>query len=286
MRYCMVFILIPLLLNAHEQIPPSTYIHARYHYYYAHALQWIDMYIQDQHGTLLVSDADLYAIEQLLYYSYARSCITLCAQEHALRLLCALWHGWQNITHTRRNPSLALPYPDLCAPPIDKYADFFEQVSMHRSIGSEYARRSHALVKEHQCETVLAHDAITQLRNDAQAVVATALADIQPYISQLYADALQEVRPLKKYHKKGIVTLQKGAAGLLSALPSYARKYFTDADILSMKASEKLWNMLISLQKVSNKAWHTLEQERGAFYYAHYHALHATFPTEFRSTNA
>ena len=123
----------------------ATFDHASYQ---KDAQSWIEHYIYKD-SKLLVTSADLQLIANLFYFSYLRSAETIKAQNAARKALESMWHGWQNVAHTRMNPSLKTPYLIDFDQQQEHYLAFAKAKQEHRRVGLIYSHLAEAAVKQH-----------------------------------------------------------------------------------------------------------------------------------------
>jgi len=237
--------------------------------YQEDAQAWIETYIFNDNDGLLIPEKDLQLIANLCYFSFLRSHATLKAQQQALALLTALWNGWQNIAHTRLDPSKDTPHTITDAEKKLSIADFWTLHNQHRTIGQTYTHAVNTIVDSDILETTKALNAVTSLRSQARAVVVQALVDVRKLLGKLFHD------PGKKS-----VSLQKGFEllnHLWADIPKLAVYSFAEADQINNKVSEDGWTILHTIQDVGCKTWKALEEARASFYLAHYNALRGVF---------
>jgi len=231
--------------------------------------QWIETYIWNKQKGLMIPKEDLQMIANLCYFSFQRSHATLKAQQKALRLLSTIWNGWQNIAHTRLDPSQNTPHTIKQAEKNLSCPEFWTLHDEHRTLGKTYSHTVEIIVDAEAVTTVKALNAIKTMRSESRAVVAQALVDIKKLLGKLFHE------PAKKSTscKKGLELLNY----LWDYIPKLALLSFSEADKLNNKVSQDGWTVLHTIQDVSSRTWQALEEARASFYLARYNALYKVF---------
>lgn len=230
--------------------------------YHQEALEWANLHIQKE-GNLLVSSQELQILANLFYFSYQRSATTLAAQQAARLMLDGMWHGWQNIAHTRMNPSLKPPYVIDYDEQERRYRLFLEAQKTHRSIGLTYSHIAQAAVKEHYLSKELEH-AVINLREHARTIVAQAFLNAKKVVGELYHVASQGLRSPDDQTRFDVLDT------VSYYLPILSMQTFIDAEKAQLKASEQSWQIINTMINVNMTIWDTIETERGSFYCAYY----------------
>lgn len=234
--------------------------------YRQEASEWVNQYIEKD-GVLLVSTHDLQIIANLFFFSYQRSFTTLKAQEAARLMLETMWHAWQNIAHTRMNPSLKAPYLVDFDEQERRYKLFIEMQKEHRKMGLSYSHIAQAAVKEHYLSKEI-ETAILNLREHARTIVAQAFLNAKKIVGQLYEVASQGLRsPEDQTFRFDILDT------ISYYLPILSMQTFIDAEKAQLLASEQSWQIIETMIKVNMTIWDTIETERGSFYCSYYNAL-------------
>jgi len=230
---------------------------------------WVADHIWNEQKGLMVPQEDLQLITNLCYFSFHRSYATLKAQENALALLSSLWNGWQNITHTRLDPSKDTPHVIEEKEKQLSSAEFWDLHDQHRVYGQTYAHAVDIVVDSDALTTVKALNAVKTLRSESRAVVAEALVSVRKLLGKLFHNPTKKSAPLQK----GFELLNY----LWDYIPQLALLSFTEADKLNNKVSEDGWAVLHTIQDVSTRTWQAIEEGRASFYLARYNALAAVF---------
>ncbi len=248
-----VFSLFPL-------IDPSPYL--------TQALAWHANHIESD-GMLLVSLEELQLVANLFYFSYLRSAATIKGQEAARAALDTLWHGWQNIAHTRMNPSHKAPY---IFDPITQeacYHRFIEAQKEHRYAAQAYANLTQALIKQHYF-TQPTHDAITKLRDHARSIVAQAFLDAKKILGNLYDLAMHGMRSEPEQEPE----LRFDMLQMISSyLPILSLQTFIDAERAQLTMAEQGWEIISTMLQVNMTIWHEIETARASYYLAYYQIM-------------
>ena len=239
----------------------NHHFYLNYHSYTKQAHQWIRTYIQDYDGNLLVYKKELQLIANLIYLSLMRSYATLEAQTEALKALDILWRGWQNVAQTRLDPSKEPPHTLLPHEKQYSLATFWELYEIHQSIGKSYAQAVETIVKSDSLFSIKAKHGVTNMRDQARTVVAQSIVDVKNHIGELFYS--------NKYFKKGLSFFSY----IWEYLPKLAITSFVQANETNNLVSEESWNILMKIQKVGEKTWNMIEQERASFYFAFYKAI-------------
>lgn len=235
--------------------------------YKQQAKKWVEAYLIAPDKTVLVCEHDIQLINNLLYFSYARSFSTVVAQERALALVPTLWQAWYNIAHTRRNPARGPAYEITARPNLNSDL-FFDAAEQHAHIGKIYATITQDMVNGHALSTTRALRAVETIRSQARLVISSALLDISEYTEQLYQ--LIDHDPLEK---KMVSKKNRLHSFLMTTIPHYAQGSFTTVDKLCEKTTQTLGDALNTITHLSSYIWNKLEQARAGFYLAHYRAL-------------
>jgi len=233
------------------------------------AQSWVNSYIWNEHNGLLIPKEDLQLIANLCYFSFQRSHATLKAQQHALLLLSALWNGWQNVAHTRLDPSKNVPHAISNTEKKLSAKDFWMLHDQHYTIGKAYSKTVETIVNSDALITTKALNGVKNMRSQARGVVAQALVDVRKLLGKLFHDPAKKSVPIKK----GFELLNH----LWAYIPQLAVYSFAEADKLNNRVSEDGWMVLHTVQDVGSKTWNAIEEARASFYLAHYNALYKPF---------
>jgi len=231
--------------------------------YQQQAEQWIATYIAQNNS---IASHDLEAIGNLLYFSYKRSATSCKAHEIGLAMLEHTWHGWQNITQTRLNPTISKPY---------RFAPYEQEQCAHKWVEIQkeyhiatqaYAAITDALLKNNMITNAYINDGIAAVRKQARKAMAKSLFDVQEHLNAFLN--LSEHNPLRS-PTKGI-----GIKEFFSKyIPQLAMKTLIEAEHASNLVSEESFKILATIQQASAYVWQAVERERAAFYKAHYQSL-------------
>ena len=235
--------------------------------YQKDAQAWIEQYIYKDSKSL-VSSSDLQLIANLFYFSYLRSAETIKAQNAARKAFESMWHGWQNIAHTRMNPSLKTPYFIDFDQQQQHYSTFAKAQQEHRRVGLTYSHLAEMAVKQHYLSKD-AEDAIIRLREHARTVVAQAFLDAKKIVGDLYDVAIQGLRDPDNSPALRFDVLET----ISYYLPILSMQSFIEAEKAQLKASEQSWQIISTMLGVNMTIWDAIETARASFYLAHYNAL-------------
>jgi len=232
--------------------------------YHNKAIEWMQRYILDNNGKLLIYPKEAQLIANLIYFSFKRSYCTLVAQEATLQSLNVLWKGWQNIAQTRLNPSKEHPYHISEHEKQHPLSDFWIHHDEHLKIGKTYSHAVDQIVNGNFLLTISAKDSVINMRNQARTVVAQAITDVKQYIGQLF---YTNKKYPKNYKKLNFLDY------LFSYIPKLSIGSFIQANNANDTISEESWKILMKIQKVGKTTWQMIEQERASFYLAFYKAI-------------
>lgn len=243
--------------------------------YHQQAQTWAATYLYDESaGTLMITHKELQLITNLCYFSLQRSLATLNGQTAARNALTHVWHGWQNIAHTRLDPSKQLPHTITQQEKEQTLTQFWSMHDHCRLVGTTYTHAVNTVVQAHTLETASALRAVQLLRESTRALVAQTLTDIRSYLGNLFYNPRDGL--IKSY---GPVTRKNKIFSLLDYIWDYVPKLavysFSEADTLNNTVSEESWKTLEAIQQVGSQTWQAIEKARGSFYLAHYKVLHA-----------
>jgi hypothetical protein len=234
--------------------------------YQAQAQTWCSTYVCTTAGELLISEHDLITLANLCYLSCMRSYNTLTAQDASLQALSALWHGWQNITQTRLDPSHQLPYNIPTEEQAATGERFWRAQHAHHRAGLTYARAVEHIVHGNELHTAHAVRSVSELRVNARVVMAQALLDVKEYLGSIF----------NTESTKGFYDLWKGFC-FIKHLASYTSQLalttLASAEELNNTVSETGWSALEAVQVVGAHTWRAIEQARASFYLAHYNTI-------------
>lgn len=233
------------------------------------AKQWVASYIWTEKDGLLIPEKDLLLIVNLCYFSFQRSYATLKAQESALTLFSTIWKGWENITHTRLDPSKNIPHEITEDQKQCLRSDFWTLHDNHIKKGQTYSHAVNAIVHSDALTTVKALNAVKKMRSDARGVMAEALVSVRKLLGHLFYTTTKK----KPIPKKKLELL----SFLCDYIPQVAMLSFSQADTLNNKISSDGWSVLHTVQDVGVKTWQAVEEARTSFYLAHYNALTKVF---------
>jgi len=234
------------------------------------AQTWAATYLYNEStGTLMITHKELQLITNLCYFSLQRSLATLNGQTAARNALTHVWHGWQNIAHTRLDPSKQLPHIITQQEKEQTIKQFWSMHDHCRLVGTTYTHAVKTVVQENTLKTASALRAVQLLRESTRALIAQALTDIRSYLDILFYD------PRKS---SGLITRKNKIFSFLDYIWDYVPKLavysFSEADVLNNTVSEETWKTLEAIQQVSSQTWQAIEKARGSFYLAHYKVLH------------
>lgn len=235
--------------------------------YQKDAQSWIEQYIYKD-SKLSVSSADLQLIANLFYFSYLRSAETINAQNAARKAFESMWHGWQNVAHTRMNPSLKTPYLINFDKQQEYYIAFAKAQQEHRRVGLIYSHLAEAAVKQHYLSKE-AEEAIVRLREHARTIVAQAFLDAKKIVGDLYEVAIQGLRDPDNSPALRFDVLET----ISYYLPILSMQSFIEAEKAQLKASEQSWQIISTMLGVNMTIWDAIETARASFYLAQYNAL-------------
>lgn len=235
--------------------------------YQKDAQAWIEQYIYKD-SKLLVSSSDLQLIANLFYFSYLRSSETIKAQNAARKAFECMWHGWQNVAHTRMNPSLKAPHLIDFDQQQHSYASFIKAQQEHRRVGLTYSHLAEAAVKQHYLSKE-AEDATVRLREHARTIVAQAFLDAKKIVGDLYEIAIQGLRDPDNSPALRFDVLET----ISYYLPILSMQSFIEAEKAQLKTSEQSWQIISTMLGVNMTIWDAIETARASFYLAHYNTL-------------
>lgn len=235
--------------------------------YQKNAQLWIEHYIYKE-NQLLISYSDLQLIANLFYFSYLRSLHTITAQVAAQKAFESLWHGWQNIAHTRMNPSLKAPHMINYELQRQYFDDFTTAQQEHRRIGSAYSYIAEVAVKQQQL-SAHAQEGVSQVREHARTIVAHAFLDAKKIIGDLYEVAIQGLRDYETDPDFRFNLLDS----ISYYLPILSMHSFIEAENAQLKAGQQSWQIINTMLNVNMCIWDTIETARASYYLAHYNAL-------------
>lgn len=261
-RYASILLIFPVYCLFSHNL--SVSVHTYKEEYYHQGVSWRHQYIENPDGQLLVTPHDICLIANLIYLSYARSILTLAAQDAALQTLDYIWKEWQNIAQTRLDPSVSLPYPHLEEKNYNPKG-LLKLQQRHRSFGKAYTHAVTNIVNGHLLESSEAYLAVHEIRKLARYQVMYALLDVKQQLGSFFASQKNEP-PLKTNFTDFI----------WSYIPQLALHSFVEANNINTTISEEGWNTLKSIQKVGNQTWRAIEEARAAFYFGYYTALYET----------
>lgn len=261
-----IFLTFPLSLFP---IPPLH--HSRYT---SDADVWISSFVGNASNPHVITSAhDLEIILNLLYFSYLRSYITLQAQEKALEALESTWHGWQNIAQTRMNPSHEAPYFVSLSEQKHIFDQFITFEQKHQEMCNTYDLATEHILKEVTYENSQSIEAIKIVRKRSREVILQAFLDLQKTLGELLNFSLDYVKTPQQLTEE--YTSRFDVFNLISQhIPQAALQSFLKIEKLYKKSSQETWKVLSTIQTVSKKLWDGIEQERAAYYLAHYKALY------------
>ena len=250
----------------------STYTIIDTKKYEADAQHWVEHCIIHSDGTMRISPDDLHAILNLIFFSTQRSLGTVYAQDIGMQAVNAAWHGWQNIAQTRLDPAHELPYQSQYATDAETFSAFIAAQQEHHKTGMTYHHTVKEIVDGTQLQTTEALFAVDRLRLLARTMVLDSFLSIKQQITLLSdcAHQLMEKRLLEiDYEERGFLR-----DTVMSFLPGFALTSFLKLEHCYTTASSETWSALEKVQQVSILIYKTIEQERAAFYAAHYNALY------------
>lgn len=254
-----LLVLISLSFNVKATLDPASY--------HKDAQSWIQQYIYKD-SKLMVTPTDLQLIANLFYFSYLRSAETIKAQNAARKAFESMWHGWQNVAHTRMNPSLKIPYLIDFDQQQEHYLEFAKAQQEHRRVGLIYSHLAEAAVKQHYLSKE-AEEAIVRLREHARTIVAQAFLDAKKIVGDLYEVAIQGLRDPENSPALRFDVLET----ISYYLPILSMQSFIEAEKAQLKASEQSWQIISTMIGVNMTIWDAIETARASFYLAQYNAI-------------
>lgn len=245
--------------------------------YNSQADAWISQSLITKNNELLVSENDLQTIINVFYLSYERSRATLQAQDQAMTILSAVWHGWQNIAQRRRNPSKKIPYPDSVDDLIENYQAFAHALKSHEMISSCYDDFLELVLKDSGLENKLLKKSFEFVRENARTAVTHALLNVKDHIARLNS-YLKQHRHMRFDDEQMLDDLETTRGKIFDYiqenLPIMAFNSYVESDRLFIASSEKQWRVLLTTQELSNLIWHAVETARANYYSAYYTHLY------------
>lgn len=256
----LLFLFLFSFFQVKSSIDPTPYQHD--------ATEWINQYIGKGSESLATLD-DLQLIANLFYFSYLRSIQTINAQAAARKAFESLWSGWQNIAHTRMNPSLPVPHALDFEQQQKHYLEFCKAQQEHRRIGQAYSQIAQITTKEHYL-SASTQEGILRLREHARTVVAQAFLDAKKIVGNLYEIATQGLR----HPEDSTEILRFDVLETISYyLPILSMQSFIDAEKAQLKISQQSYEVIHTMLEVNMTIWDTIETARASYYMAHYNAL-------------
>lgn len=248
------------------------------------AYSWLYTYIFMQDGTARISTYDIKATVNLIYLSWCRSTITVQAQKEALQTLDIMWKGWQNISQTRLDPGVDLPYAILPEQQESAIRTFWIGALKHRSIGVTYSYAVKMILEKQIVQSLLALDGIADMRNRSRSVVLESLIDIRKQLGEFFhikikrpEDDMQEPYNVLPTSEKRNPNEDKNCISLLdyiyAYIPHLALHSFVEANNMNNLVSEEGWLALKTIQEIGNQTWNAIEEARADFYRAYYTVL-------------
>lgn len=239
--------------------------------------QWIKTYIYDNKGALKISKQELQIVLNLLYFSFARSSITLDAQDDGLHALATSWQVFQNIIQLRRNPSKEIPYLIDGPTYTTDMKSLFDLQSKHYRIGQTYALALEAVVHGSLINNEHLAKGIQALRDDSRTSIVHALSNVREYLDAIFhmRSPEDELNPegSMEGNKSYIDTLTKNFSigdYIWALIPNLALDSFVKTDNLTITMSEEWWKALHQLLNISNMIWKSIERARAELYLEHY----------------
>ena len=232
--------------------------------YHEKAIDWINRYILDSQGNLLIYPKEAQLIANAIYFSFKRSYCTLVGQKAALQSLDAIWKGWQNIAQTRLDPSKEHPYRLVEQEKMQPLEHFWTYHDEHLKIGKTYTHAINHVVNGDFLLSINAKNSIVHIRNNARTVVAQAITDVKKYIGKLFYTNKKTPKNCKNLNFLDY---------LFDYMPKLAIASFIQANSANDTVSEESWNILMKIQDVGKTTWQMIEQERAGFYLAFYKAI-------------
>ncbi|GMU19338.1 MAG: hypothetical protein AMXMBFR12_05300 [Candidatus Babeliales bacterium] len=239
--------------------------------YQKDAQEWINQFISKD-TKLFISESDLQIIANLLYFSYLRSLETIQAQNAAKKTFESVWHGWQNIAHTRMNPSIKIPHLRDYEQQAQHYEEFVLAQQKHSSIGQAYSHIAEAAVKQHYLSKV-SEDAVIKLREHARTIVAHAFLDAKKIVGNLYHIAIEGLRGSESKEENEILLRFDVIETISYYLPILSMQSFIEAEKAQLKTSEQSWQIINTMLDVNMTIWDTIETARASYYLAHYNEV-------------
>lgn len=252
------------------------------------ARSWVKSHIGSMEKGILIEQHDLHFIANLVYFSYYRSKITLDAQECTLDALNSIWQSFENITHTRLNPSHGIPHAIFPHQQEALLEKFLRIAPKHRTVGTTYSHAIELIVDGNILQSAHALKGMLAVRSEARAVVAQALCDVKQILGTLYGDARTKACDVVQH----MATQEQSSRGfpfldyLWTYIPQLAMQSFIEADNLNNILSQEAWDALQKGISVATQTWQTVETARASYYLAHYKALYDILQTvdcEFRT---
>lgn len=254
-----LFFLVLFFHIAHATIDPKIY--------QKDAQEWANQFISKD-SKLLISESDLQIIANLLYFSYLRSLETIQAQNAAQKAFEAVWHGWQNIAHTRMNPSIKIPHLIDYEQQAHQYEEFIVAQKKHYYSGQVYSHIAEAAVKQHYLSKV-SEDAVIKLREHARTIVAHAFLDAKKIVGNLYHIAIEGLRDPENEASLRFDVIET----ISNYLPILSMQSFIEAEKAQLKASEQSWHIINTMLNVNMTIWDTIETARASYYLAYYNEV-------------
>jgi hypothetical protein len=213
---------------------------------------WKDTYLFYRDGSLRVCNQDLHILANLFYFSYLRSHSTLHAQEKILQALRTLNQCWQNITHTRLNPSQQEPHQEII---FEESKDIFALYTQYHEINKTYAHATEAIIKGSLLANGYAKEAIEHVRKQARIIIQKELLDIKKHAGSFF-NYIAAQYPKRK-------TIVDYA---LDYIPMLSVSSFIKANRAHNLLSVQTWRTWYQLQEAGNYTWQIIEQARADFY--------------------
>jgi len=236
--------------------------------------KWVNSYIKDSDGSLKISRQDLKAVLNLLYLSYARSNITLTAQDDGLNAVQQSWQAFQNIIQLRRNPSKELPYAINEQTYTRDTKALYGHQKEHRQIGTIYSAAVENILHGSMIDNEQLKKGLEVLKDESRRAIIDALSNVQQYL-----DILSHIRDDIK--KEAFNTEQSNGQTrtsigdyVLALIPNFAVNSFVQADDLTMTVSEESWKAMYQVFNISNIIWKSVERARAELYLAYYKAVY------------
>jgi hypothetical protein len=221
------------------------------------AHEWIHTHVITSNGSTCIENHELNLLLNFFYISYQRSCAILNLQEKALQMLQSVWSEWQLVTQLRRDPTHEYAFEMQLTAHVKS---FIKQLCKTQQLCTNFTTLFQHLTKENTVSNK-ADEALQAVQLQEQIILAHTISELNQDI-QTYAQSLT----------KGSSVLDF----VWSCLPPLAIESFIKTDQMTMQIVQENWNLLYTLQELTNRNWTVLENVRAAFYYSLYKTIYET----------